>query len=83
MNAPIRFRDEANPDHTAFYVSAIDGERFARMAGPFASLEAAQAAVASTRAQAEEINSRAFWWAWGTCSMPEHDGFTCPLPRPA
>lgn len=79
MNAPIRFRNCANPEHTAFYVSAIDGKRIARIAGPYGSHEEAQNAVQEVRLRAELLDPRAHWWAWGTCSLPEHDGRRCPL----
>lgn len=78
----MQFRNDTNPNHKAFYVSAIDGRRIGRFAGPYASREEAEAAVHTIRLMAEDIEPRAHWWAWGTTSLPEHDGKTMPLALP-
>lgn len=70
--APSAYLPETNPDHTAFYVSAIDGARAALIAGPYSTHQIALDAVRGVKARAEEIEPRAHWWAWGTCSLPEH-----------
>lgn len=77
----MQFRNDTNPAHRAFYVSAIDADtrRAARMAGPFDSHEEARSALRAIRDAAYDIDPRAHWWLWGTCSLPEHDGRQCPL----
>lgn len=52
-----------------FYVSAIDGKRRALMLGPFASHEAALARVDACRRKADELDGRAWFWAWGACRL--------------
>jgi hypothetical protein len=52
-----------------FYVSAIDGKRSSLMLGPFASHEAALARVDACRRKADDLDGRAWFWAWGTCRV--------------
>ncbi|MBN8294565.1 hypothetical protein JI664_21510 [Rhodobacter sp. NTK016B] len=73
------FSEATNPCHQAFYVSAIDGKRAARIAGPFDSHDEAIAHVEPVRNLAYDITPRSHWWSWGTCSLPEHDGRQCPI----
>lgn len=52
-----------------YYVSMIDGARVARLAGPYVNDHAgALAAVETARAIAEQLDPRACWYAFGTCS---------------
>lgn len=55
----------------AYYVSAVDGGRYALLLGPFANDHAAALAmVEPVRAKACELNPRAHWYAFGTCRLP-------------
>lgn len=64
-------RDTTNPDHRAFYVSAIDGPKTFLIAGPYDSHDAALARVDPVRSHAGEHDGRAHFMYWGTCSLPE------------
>ena len=77
-----------------FYVTAIDGKRYARLLGPFTNNHAgALAMVDAVRAKAEELDPRAVWWSFGTCRLPADDSipiragrlnqfFSMPTDRP-
>lgn len=54
-----------------FYVSVIDGPRFNFLAGPFDTHEEALAKVDAARAKANEVNDRAWFYAYGTAQAPE------------
>jgi hypothetical protein len=59
-----------------YYVSVVDGTRVGLLAGPFALHRIALEWVEKAKAKAEEVNSRAFWYAYGTVSMK--DGYCKP-----
>ena len=69
--APPKWREETNPDHTLFYVSAHDGPRVYVVAGPYGSHAEAEGAVFTVRMAAEERSRRAVWMGWGTSSSNE------------
>jgi hypothetical protein len=48
-----------------FYVSVIDGPRYGLLLGPFA--EHDQAHVEAVRTKANELDPRAWFYAFGTC----------------
>lgn len=50
-----------------YYVSVVDGSKYALMLGPFETHEEALAMVKQCRDKAEEIEPRSYWWQWGTC----------------
>lgn len=54
-----------------FYVSVIDGARYAFLAGPFATHEEALAKVDAARKRADEVDPRAWFYAYGTAQAPE------------
>lgn len=49
-----------------YYVTAIDGPRKARIAGPYNSHELALDAVETVKNQAYGMDPRSHFWAWGT-----------------
>jgi len=51
-----------------FYVSAIDGSKKYIIAGPFETHSRALAMVEPVRNRAYEINAKAWFMFWGTCS---------------
>ena len=53
----------------AYYVSAVDGGRYALLAGPYPSHAAALAQVDAARTIAHELDPRAIWYGYGTCRM--------------
>lgn len=58
----------------AYYVTVIDGKRVGRLLGPFYDDHgAALAMVDKVRDKAMELDSRAFWYAFGTCRIPADD----------
>jgi hypothetical protein len=65
------FRAATNPDHRAFYVSAIDGPKTFLVAGPYDSHDTALARVAPVRSHVSDRDGRAWFMFWGTCSLPE------------
>jgi len=57
-----------------YYVSVIDGQRSARLLGPFVDdHQAALDHVEKVRAKAEEVDPRAVFYAFGTCRIPPGD----------
>ena len=54
-----------------FYVSAIDGSKKYLIAGPFENHSRALAMVEPVRNRAYEINAKAWFMSWGTCSTKE------------
>lgn len=76
----ITSREDTNPEHTLFYVSAIDGPRTFLIAGPYDSHHAALSRVDAVRDHARSIDGRAHFMAWGTCSSASLDKST-PLGR--
>lgn len=64
----------ADTQSGAYYVTVIDGKRLGRLLGPFYDDHAAALAmVDKVRAKAEELDPRAFWYAYGTCRIPSDD----------
>lgn len=49
-----------------YYVSCEDGGRRALVAGPYIDHVTALAEVDLVKAEAERVDSRAIWYAWGT-----------------
>jgi hypothetical protein len=52
-------------------VSVLDGDRHAYLAGPFEKHETALALVDTVRTLACEVDPKAWWYAFGTCSLPK------------
>ncbi|WP_444668374.1 hypothetical protein [Cereibacter changlensis] len=76
----MNFRDAANPDHTAFYVSAIDGKDRPRLAaGPYPTHAEALERLDAVRTHITDRDPVTWWWHWGTCSSPEPIALTLPL----
>ncbi|HEY6072490.1 MAG TPA: hypothetical protein VIV15_03640 [Anaerolineales bacterium] len=65
------YDDHPEPDDREghYYVSCIDGPRTALLAGPFSSHTQALAKVEAAKTAAQEVDSKAFWYAFGTCRM--------------
>lgn len=62
---------EANwTDDPCYYVSVVDGERYALLAGPFRTHEEALAHLGCAREHAYSVDPRAWWYAYGTCKCP-------------
>lgn len=59
-----------------FYVSVIDGARHGFLAGPFQTHDEALAKVDAARAAANEVDPRAWFYAYGTAKAP--DGYDRP-----
>jgi hypothetical protein len=60
-----------------FYVSVLDGPRYALAAGPFKTHEEALALVDQVRGLCVRTEDDGVWWAYGTCKVTnEHR----PLP---
>ena len=62
------FNAEQEPDPRPgfYYVTCIDGDRVAFVRGPWADHASALAAVHTVKVTAEDLDPRAFWYAWGT-----------------
>jgi hypothetical protein len=63
-----------SPETRYFYVSCIDHDRRALVVGPYSTHAAALADVARVRAEAERVDPRAFWYAWGTAGSVDDLG---------
>lgn len=50
-----------------YYVSAVDGNKYALMLGPFKTHEEALQMVEQCRNKAYDLDPRSHWWQWGTC----------------
>ena len=50
-----------------YYVSVIDGPRYGFLLGPFKFLWSAKAYVERVRDKTNELDPRAWFWAFGTC----------------
>lgn len=60
----------------AYYVTAVDAGRVARLLGPFKGEHAHAVAllyVDTVRNKAEELEPRAAFWAFGTARWPEEE----------
>lgn len=55
-----------------YYVTAIDGERFFYMAGPYGTHANALERVDQARDIASNHDGRAWFMAWGTCRSDDH-----------
>lgn len=78
MNAPpppeapiIQFPTLSATPRKFYYVSAIDGTRKYLIAGPYPTHADALSKVGSVRQEAEEIDARAVFMAWGTAGSDE------------
>jgi len=63
-----RFNTDQEEDNRPgfYYVTAIDGPRKARIAGPYKTHGTALDKVRTVKDRAEDVDPRAHWWAWGT-----------------
>ena len=62
-----------------FYVSVVDGTRYGLLLGPYSDHAGALANVQRGKHLAEAANDRAFWYAYGTCSLkPGHPLYDQP-----
>lgn len=59
--------EDTRPGH--YYVSVIDGSRYALLAGPYASHKEALGAVRAANDAACKLDARAHWYAFGTCRL--------------
>lgn len=73
---------DPRPGH--YYVSAVDADRFWLVSGPYARHADALDAVSEVRARAEKRDSRAYFFAWGTCRTEEpQEAIWAPSSPPA
>ena len=54
---------------TGFYVSVRDGTRYRLLAGPYATLAAAEEQVPAVRDLADALDPRAAFYGFGTCKV--------------
>lgn len=66
----------SNPAGTNYYVSVIDGPRFGLLAGPFRTHVEALELVERARKEAERVDPRAVFYAFGTTAM--HPDYRTP-----
>ena len=59
--------EDLRPGH--YYVSMVDGQRFALLTGPFDTHREALDSVSKARDKACEIDGRAHFYSFGTCRM--------------
>lgn len=59
---------DPRPGH--YYVSAVEGKRYAVLLGPYATHAEALELVDVGRLEAVARDPRAIWWAFGTCRLP-------------
>jgi hypothetical protein len=73
--AAMRFQPDPEGDRAqggGFYVSAVKGDRWALLAGPYETHAEAKALVSTVRDLAERVASRDAWGAaFGTCRVRE------------
>ena len=62
-------RDHTQEEAGSYYVSVIDGPQVGLLLGPFDDHEQALKMVEPTRRKAEEVNSRAVFYGFGTLKM--------------
>lgn len=58
-----------------YYVSALDGDRSARVRGPFTTHPEALAAVDEARRKLIDLKPEAHWYAFGTCRTERDMGY--------
>lgn len=56
-------------DDPCYYVSIVDGEKFALMAGPFQNHQEAIDMVEKAQDKGNQLDSRAWFYGWGTVKM--------------
>ena len=61
-----------------FYVTVKDGARTGCLLGPFGSKEEAEGKVRLGKRLAEQVNSRAIWYAYGVTRMVMQPGAGLP-----
>lgn len=54
-----------------FYVSVIDNDRYGLLLGPFDLHSQALSLVSVVRDRVQQLDPRAHWYAFGTCSLPK------------
>lgn len=85
MTEGTRYNSEQAPDPRPgfYYVTATrdGGAHFALICGPFEHHVDALDDVARVRSTFIETDSRAHWYAWGTCRMLEKPKIVPPIAR--
>lgn len=71
MNLEGQTPDPAAKD---YFVSVVNGDQYILALGPWLDHESALARVEEFRTWACEYDSRAHWYAYGTCSLPLWSG---------
>jgi urease accessory protein UreF len=66
------------PTNGGYYVTAIDGDRWFKMAGPYQTHAEALAHVEEALRIADEHDGRAWFMSWGTCHV-KNEGKLFPL----
>ena len=56
-------------DGECYYVSIVEGERFALAVGPFQTHQEALDMVSSARDIGRELDPKSHFYSWGTCKM--------------
>lgn len=64
-----------------YYVSVVDGDRYALVSGPYPTHTAACDHVEAARAIGDQLDPRSVFCGWGTCSMEPNSGRTGLLQR--
>ena len=59
------------PDLRDFYVSVVDGPDYRLLLGPFDDHETSLGYVETARKRACEVDPKAWFYAFGTCSLPK------------
>lgn len=63
--------EEPDPRPGNYYVSVIEGKRYALLYGPFTRHQDALDAVERVRAKAYELDRYSHWYAFGTARAPD------------
>ena len=62
-----------------YFVTVIDGDRYARLLGPFTDNHAgALAMVEAVREKAYELDPKSHWYSFGTCRLPSDSAAVRP-----
>ena len=62
-----------------YYVTVIDGDRYARLLGPFTDNHSgALAMVDAVREKAYELDPKSHWYCFGTCRLPNDSAAVRP-----